>query len=47
MDIKKILEIVIEILILINKGMEANKAISSTATKHDVPKSMIKKFLKI
>lgn len=47
MDIKKILEIVIEILILINKGMEANRVISSMSTKHNVPKSMIKKFLKI
>lgn len=46
MDIKKILEIVIEILILINKGIEANKAISNMSSKYNVPEEMIKKFLK-
>lgn len=47
MDIKKILELVIEILILISKGIEANKAISSMASKYNVSEEMIKKFLKI
>jgi hypothetical protein len=47
MDINKVLDIIIEILILINKGIEANKAISSMATKHDVPEAIIKKFLEV
>lgn len=45
MDIKKILELVIEIFILINKGMEANKAINSMSVKYDVPEDMIRKFI--
>lgn len=45
MDIKKILDLVIEILVLINKGMEANKAISSISSKHGISETMIKKFL--
>lgn len=47
MDINKVLDIIIEILILINKGIEANKAISSMATKYNVPEAIIKKFLEI
>lgn len=47
MDINKVLDIIIEILILINKGIEANKAISSMSTKHNVPEAIIKKFLEI
>ncbi|MFQ9245953.1 MAG: hypothetical protein ACLR3R_00365 [Clostridium paraputrificum] len=47
MDINKVLDIIIEILILINKGIEANKAISSMSIKHDVPEAMIRKFLKV
>lgn len=47
MDINKVLGITIEILILINKGIEANKAISSMSTKHNVPEAIIRKFLKV
>lgn len=47
MELQRILEIIIEIINLINKGIDANKAISTMSIKYDISETTIRRLLKI